>query len=77
MMGFGFLIMLLVLVVPVVLIVALAIWLINKSSQKNIFTPLPSVKGSAAAPPPQVCSHCGTRLQADWLHCPQCGAATG
>jgi hypothetical protein len=20
------------------------------------------------------CSHCGTALQADWSHCPQCGA---
>ena len=23
------------------------------------------------------CSHCGAGLQADWTHCPQCGAPIG
>jgi predicted amidophosphoribosyltransferase len=76
MMGFGFLIMLLVLAAPLVLIVALAIWLVDKSSQKNTFANLSSTQSAPAPSQQRVCSHCGTPLQANWLHCPQCGAAT-
>jgi len=75
MMGFGFLFMLLVLAVPVILIVILGIWLFSKGTQKNIFSTFTSTQAPTASPSERVCSHCGTRLQANWSHCPQCGAA--
>jgi uncharacterized paraquat-inducible protein A len=35
----------------------------------------PGVAPSPAAPrADRYCSHCGAALQADWSHCPQCGA---
>jgi len=76
MMGFGFLFILLVSAVLVILVVVLGIWLFNKGTQKNIFsaftpTQTPTVQSSSE----RICSHCGTRLQAEWSHCPQCGAA--
>ena len=76
MMGFGFLFMLLVLAVPVVLIVALAIWLFNKSTQKSVNTLFSPAQPSATQLSERTCSHCGTQLQPNWSHCPQCGAPT-
>jgi len=75
MMSLGFLFMLLVLAVPVILIVILGIWLFYKGAQKNMFSTFTPAQTPTASPSERVCSHCGTRLQADWSHCPQCGAA--
>ena len=74
MMGFGFLFMLLVWVVPAILVVVLGVWLFTKVSQKNsttIFTPGRSPVSQSSG---RNCSHCGSQLQHDWSHCPQCGA---
>ena len=80
MMIFGFLFLLLVVAVVVVgLIVGLA-WFnrinqqgnpvnVNQSPEKREQITGPDVK--------RFCSHCGAGLQADWTHCPQCGAPVG
>ncbi len=70
MLGFGLIAMLLVVGLPVALIVAL-IWALTRRG--NYSAPVPaSVRQSIATA--RTCSHCGTALQADWSHCPQCGA---
>lgn len=81
MMGFGFLIMLVVLGVPILLVAGLILLMVKPLiGQKNA----PASGGPAAAPVPtaldsgtSVCSHCGAKLLAEWAHCPQCGAPTG
>jgi hypothetical protein len=64
--------------VPILLIVG-AILLVAKplvrgrsgSSAATIESPAsPAANPSKAG----VCSHCGAKLQPEWLHCPQCGA---
>ena len=79
-MGFGFLAMLLVFALPIIGIVALVVWLSNANRQGNSFgVNTPSEKREQAAGPDtkRFCSHCGAGLQADWTHCPQCGAPIG
>ena len=78
MMGFGFLFMLLVIGLPIVGIIALVVWLVNTIKLGNPFSVNQSVgkRGQAEGQgAKRACSHCGTSLQADWTHCPQCGAA--
>lgn len=80
MMGFGFLAMLLVFALPIVGIVALVVWLSNANRQGNLFgSNLPAEKREQAPDPgtKRFCSHCGAGLQANWPHCPQCGAPIG
>ena len=77
MMGFGFLFMLLVIGVPLVGIVALVVWLVNTNKLGNPFSTNQSVEKREPAESQgmmRTCSHCGTSLQNDWTHCPQCGA---
>ena len=77
MMGFGFVFMLLVIGVPLIGIVALVIWLVNTNKLGNLFTTNQSVEKREPAEGQgemRACSHCGTSLQNDWTHCPQCGA---
>jgi hypothetical protein len=74
MMGLGFWLMLLVLSVPILLLVGLVLLMI-----KPIIRPMetPASAGSMQKDPGSsraVCSHCGAGLQANWAHCPQCGA---
>lgn len=75
---FGLLFMLMVVGLPIVLIVAAVVGVWGLSNRRS---------GSAASSPEYVrpvapaasfnrfCSHCGLGLQADWTHCPQCGAS--
>jgi len=74
MMGPGFLMMLGGLIVPFLLVA----WLVFRIAQPNsagrgpqlpVFRP-PANTSSAA----RICTHCGASLQAEWVHCPQCGA---
>jgi len=77
MMGFGFLAMLLVIVLPIMGIVALVVWLINSNRQGNLFSQNPPPERREQAEDQgtkRFCSHCGAGLQEDWTHCPQCGA---
>ena len=76
MMGFGFLFMLLILAAPVVLIAALAAWLMKTGRLANIFMP-PASASSGPSATERSCSHCGTRLQPGWSNCPKCGAPAG
>ena len=80
MMGFGFLLMLLFILIPLVGIVVLAIWLYNANRQGTSFSQSPPAEKREQANRSQmkrVCAHCGAGLQEEWAHCPQCGAPTG
>ena len=80
MMGFGFLVMLLVFALPIVGIVALVIWLSNANRQGNLFgldSPSEKREQVTGSGMKRFCSHCGAGLQANWTHCPQCGAPIG
>jgi hypothetical protein len=80
MMGFGFLSMLLVIALPIVGIVALVIWLSNANRKENLFglnSPSEKQEQATGSGAKRFCSHCGAGLQAEWTHCPQCGAPVG
>ena len=86
MLGFGLLMMLIVIGLPI-LLVALVLGggagLFN-NHLPNISASVPQNQTSGYAPivrniqatptPSRFCSHCGAGLQSDWTHCPQCGA---
>ena len=78
MMGFGFLSMLLVIVLPIVGIIVLVVWLVNTNKLGNPFSVNPPSEKREQAEGQgmkRTCSHCSASLQTDWTHCPQCGAA--
>ncbi len=77
MMGFGFLIMLAVLLIPILLIAGLVFMLVKPNFQQKVTQPPVVTPGKAAASSGRACSHCGTGLQPEWTHCPQCGAPVG
>lgn len=74
---FGLIIMLLVIGLPLLLVVAIVAGLWGLPSRRS--TPASSPP-TYSGPSPQAtsfsrhCSHCGQGLQADWTHCPKCGA---
>lgn len=70
MMVFGLVGLLLVIGIAVAL-VAVVIWAFTR--RQNI-APLNSAPIFQSAAGMRTCSHCGASLQADWSHCPQCGA---
>jgi hypothetical protein len=84
MFGFGWLMMLLVIGLPLLLVVLLiggaAGWF-QDWNRNTVVTQNPPtlVNPSANYTQPtrradRYCSHCGTGLKSDWTHCPQCGA---
>ncbi len=87
MFGFGWLMMLLVVGLPILLIVLLvggAAGLFHYRSQNQPVTqiqtpvnPPAGITTASSAPAARYCSHCGAGLQSDWTHCPQCGAPIG
>jgi hypothetical protein len=85
MFGMGLLIMLLVVSIPILLVVALLGGVAGSLQkqyrpedivQKRLYTASNQVvpSGQAVVTPARYCAHCGVGLQADWTHCPQCGA---
>ncbi len=84
MFGFSWLMMALILAVPILLIILLVVGAAGllqyrthpiPVTQAQNPLPRPGVDASQlSAPPARYCSHCGAGLQADWTHCPQCGA---
>ncbi len=70
MLGFGLIAMLLVIGLPVALI-AVLIWALARRGNSFASAPTPVHQNTASA---HTCAHCGAALQADWSHCPQCGA---
>ncbi len=85
MFGVGLLVMLVVIGLPILLVVALLGGTSGLQPTQN--QPVPLLQNSPpagnstltqpsqpASAPARYCSHCGAGLQADWTHCPQCGA---
>jgi len=79
MMGFGFLVMLAILAVPILLIVGLVILMVRpmlgRIATSIAASPSPRQASPESATAPGICSHCGARLQEGWAHCPHCGAS--
>ena len=74
---FGLLFMLILLGLPILLIVAAVAGVWGLSGRRS--GSVASSQGydrpvASAASFTRYCSHCGQGLQADWTHCPQCGA---
>jgi hypothetical protein len=74
MMGLGFFVMLAVLAVPILLIVGLLILMLRPLATRGEPFAEPIVTPNSGKKRLGVCRSCGARLQADWVHCPQCGA---
>ncbi len=78
MLGIGLLMMLIFLGLPILLVVAVVAVMTGLSGRRAgpVFPPpTPSALAPApTAPPARYCAHCGQGLQADWTHCPNCGA---
>jgi uncharacterized paraquat-inducible protein A len=70
MLGFGLIAMLLVIAIPIALISGL-VGVFTQRASSPMVAPAP-VHSFASSP--RTCSHCSQSLQADWSHCPQCGA---
>jgi len=85
MMGIGLLFLLLLIGIPILLVIALlggTAGFLQKQNrtadvvQKPVYaTSSPVVQsGLAGVTSARYCAHCGAGLQADWTHCPNCGA---
>jgi hypothetical protein len=81
--GFGILLLLLVIALPVLLVILLVTGeagIFQRRSHPNTvqramqpsYTPGTHIDMVEAAS--LYCAHCGAGLHADWHHCPQCGA---
>ena len=74
---FGLLIMLLVIGLPILLVVAVVagVWgLVGRRGTPASLSQAFSGPALQATTSGRYCSHCGQGLQADWTHCPKCGA---
>lgn len=74
---FGLIAMLLVIGLPLFLIAAVVASQWGLAGRRS--TPISSLPAHRELPPQAApfsshCSHCGQGLQADWTHCPKCGA---
>lgn len=85
MMVIGLLLMLMLIAIPILIVIALVggtagfFQKQNRSSdvyQRPVYaTTSPVIQSNqTGVTSPRYCSHCGAGLQADWTHCPQCGA---
>lgn len=85
MMGIGLLFLLAIIVIPILLVFALAggaAGFLHKRNDTSVAYQTPrSTTSSSIVPSDQAgdtsarfCSHCGAGLQPGWSHCPQCGA---
>ena len=77
MMGFGFLVMLAVLALPILLIAGLGFLLVNQNNRQKTTQPPVVAPGAPSPGAGRTCAHCGAGLQVEWTHCPQCGAPAG
>ncbi len=80
MMMFGSLFLLLFMVILLVGVVAGIAWLNKNNSSGNAFKmnqPPEKRERFPSQDMKRFCTHCGAGLQADWAHCPQCGAPVG
>lgn len=76
MLGFGLLTMLIVIGLPMLLVIGViaGVWGLSGRRTWPMFTPPAPRAFTPVASPARYCSHCGQGLQAEWTHCPQCGA---
>ena len=84
MFGFGLLMMLLLVGLPILLVVLLLFGAQGFFQNQNQGAPIMQnqsplyqpvvVSTKPAAQAGRYCAHCGTGLHTDWTHCPQCGA---
>ncbi len=78
MLGIGSLMMLLTFGLPVLVIGAVVVGLaalLKRPTTLAVSGPLQGASPSAPiASIARYCSHCGQGLQAEWTHCPRCGA---
>jgi len=78
MLGIGSVMMLLVFGLPILLIVAVVGGLGMLLCRPAALTFSPSTQAAPmstpATMPARYCLHCGQGLQAEWTHCPKCGA---
>lgn len=84
MFGFGLLMLLLVIGLPILLVVLLYIGgtgilqrMNHPASVQQTTQPSYPITMQPSIPvetPSRYCAHCGAGLQSDWSHCPQCGA---
>ena len=81
--GFGWLMMVLMIGLPILgvisILMAAAGYFQNRSLNVAPIREQPRVdrnmnSSSSSSSAARYCVHCGTGLQADWTHCPQCGA---
>jgi len=82
-MMFGVLMMVMLIVLPVLLVILLVVLAagflqtqghkFTKEDQAQVYHSEVNPNPASVAPA-RYCSHCGAGLQADWTHCPQCGA---
>jgi hypothetical protein len=80
MMMFGFLFLILFVVILFVGVIAGLAWLNKNNWPGNPFSiNQPSEKRGQVTGlnAKRFCSHCGAGLQENWTHCPQCGAPAG
>ncbi len=84
MFGFGWLMMLVVIGLPILLVVILLVvaagFFQNRplsmpynQNRPQVYQPSKDIKDSITTAA-RFCSHCGAGIQPDWSHCPQCGA---
>ncbi len=85
MMGLGTLVLLAIIAIPIVLVFAVtggatSIMQRRREPPAVYEQPVNTTSNQAVRPEPtgaasaRNCAHCGAGLQADWTHCPQCGA---
>jgi len=76
MLGLGLLTMLIIIGLPILLVIGViaGVWGLPGRRTGPTFWPPMSAASRPNAPPARYCSHCGQGLQAEWTHCPQCGA---
>ena len=76
MLGLGLLMMLIIVGLPILLGIGVVAGLWGLSGRHDGPTVSPPMLGGAvsAASPARYCLHCGQGLQANWTHCPKCGA---
>jgi hypothetical protein len=71
MLGFGLLMILGVIGLPIAVIVAVIWGLSVRRGNSKVPAMAQTTPGPSFA---QYCSHCGSGLQTGWTHCPKCGA---
>lgn len=75
MLGVGLLMMFLFIGLPILLVIGLIVglWSVSRRARPASTPPVPMINTA----PMRHCAYCGQGLQADWTHCPKCGAPVG